>query len=329
MLKVGVLSTAKIAREHLIPAGLIAKGVSIQGIASRSLKSAQDLAEHFQISESYGSYDEMLASDSIQLVYIPLPTSQHIDWAIRAADAGKHVLVEKPLALHADDIQAVIDARDRNGVIITEAFMVNYHPQWAYVREQITAGRIGRLRHVQGTFSYYNRDPENMRNQVGLGGGALPDIGVYPTITTRIATGQEAISVAAEVEFDTEFSTDIYANVHANFEGFDLDFYVSTTMALRQSMCFHGEEGYIELSAPFNPGVYDMAKVSVVNQKRTTQEEVCFPGVNQYQLQYEAIAKAVTSGDVSGLFSLEDSVRNQRLIDAVYESSKQGERVSV
>ena len=220
MLKVGILSTAKIAREHLIPAGLVAKGVCIQGIASRSLASAQTVAEHFQIPESYGSYDEMLASDSIQLVYIPLPTSQHIEWAIRAADAGKHVLVEKPLALHADDIQAVIDARERNGVIITEAFMVHYHPQWAYMREQIAAGRIGRLRHVQGAFSYYNRDPDNMRNQVGLGGGGLPDIGVYPTVTTRIATGQEPISVSAKVEFDTEFSTDIYANVHAEFEGF-------------------------------------------------------------------------------------------------------------
>lgn len=329
MLKVGILSTAKIAREHLIPAGLVAKGVCIQGIASRSLASAQTVAEHFQIPESYGSYDEMLASDSIQLVYIPLPTSQHIEWAIRAADAGKHVLVEKPLALHADDIQAVIDARERNGVIITEAFMVHYHPQWAYMREQIAAGRIGRLRHVQGAFSYYNRDPDNMRNQVGLGGGGLPDIGVYPTVTTRIATGQEPISVSAKVEFDTEFSTDIYANVHAEFEGFDLDFYVSTTMALKQSMRFHGEKGYIELSAPFNAGLYDMAKVTLFNQSHTLQEEVCYPGINQYQLQFEALAEAVTSGDTSGLFSLESSVRNQRLIDAVYESSKQGERVSV
>ena len=329
MLRVGILSTAKIAREHLIPAGFVAQGICIQGIASRSLEPAQALAEHFQIPQSFGSYDELLANDSIDAVYIPLPTSQHIEWAIRAADAGKHVLVEKPLALHADDIQAVIDARDRNGVMITEAFMVHYHPQWAFVREQIATGKIGRLRHVQGVFSYYNRDPDNMRNQSGLGGGGLPDIGVYPTVTTRIATGQEPQSVTAKVEFDAEFGTDTYANVHAEFEGFDLQFYISTTMAAKQSMRFHGEEGYIELSAPFNAGVYDMGKVTVYNQGHNVLEERSYPGVNQYILQFEALAHAVKSGDASGLFSLEDSVRNQKLIDAAYRSSGLQEKVEV
>ena len=329
MLRVGILSTAKIAREHLIPAGLVAQGVCIQGIASRSLQPAQGLAEHFQIPESYGSYDEMIASTSIDAMYIPLPTSQHIEWAIRAADAGKHVLVEKPLALHADDIKPVIKARDRNGVMITEAFMVHYHPQWAFVQEQIASGRIGRLRHVQGSFSYYNRDPANMRNQSALGGGGLPDIGVYPTVTTRIATGQEPRSVTAKVEFDAEFGVDNYANVHAEFEGFDLNFYVSTTMAANQSMRFHGEEGYIELSAPFNAGIYDLGKVTVYNQGHNVLEERSYPNVNQYRLQFEALAHAVESGDASGLFSLEDSVLNQKLIDAAYRSSGLQEKVEV
>ncbi|PWR00715.1 Gfo/Idh/MocA family protein [Leucothrix pacifica] len=329
MLRVGILSTAKIGREQLIPAGLAAEGVCIQGIASRSLAPAQALAEHFQIPQSFASYDELLASDNIDAVYIPLPTSQHIEWAIRAADAGKHVLVEKPLALKADDIQTVIDARDRNGVIITEAFMVHYHPQWAFVREQLATGRIGRLRNVQGVFSYYNRDPDNMRNQAELGGGGLPDIGVYPTVTTRIATGKEPHSVSANVEFDPVFNTDIYANVHAAFEGFDLNFYVSTTMAAKQAMRFHGDEGYIELSAPFNAGLYDISRVSVFNQSHTLEQEITFPNVNQYRLQWEALAQAVSTGDASKLFSLENSVRNQRLIDAAYRSSELGERVEV
>ena len=329
MLRTGIISTAKIAREQLIPAGLVAEGVRIQGIASRSLASAQAVAERFQIPESFGSYEEMLASDSIDAVYIPLPTSQHVEWAIKAADAGKHVLVEKPLALKAADIQAVIEARDRNGVIVTEAFMVHYHPQWAYVRDTIAGGKIGRLRHVQGAFSYYNRDPGNMRNQVELGGGALPDIGVYPTVTTRIATGQEPQSVNAHIEFDPDFGTDIYATVNAEFDGFYLDFYVSTVLALKQAMRFHGEQGYIELNAPFNAGHYEQARVAVYNQNHTLLEEQVYIGVNQYQLQLEALARAAQSGDHSALFSLEDSVRNQQVLDAAYASARAKQRVEV
>lgn len=329
MLRVGILSTAKIAREHLIPAGLIARGVTIQGIASRSLESAQAVAEQFQIPDSYANYDELLASDNIDAVYIPLPTSQHIEWAIRAADAGKHVLVEKPLALKAEDIQSVIEARDRNGVMISEAYMVHYHPQWAYVREQLASGRIGRLRNVQGSFTYYNRDPANTRNQADAGGGGLPDIGVYPAVTTRIATQQEPKFVTAKVEFDPVFKTDIYANVNAEFEGFDLQFYVSTTMALKQAMRFHGEDGYIELSAPFNAGLYGTSRVAIYNQNHSVCEEQSFAGVNQYALQFEALAEAVSSGDASGLFSLEDSVRNQKLIDAAYRSSALNQKVEV
>ncbi|MEZ5535431.1 MAG: Gfo/Idh/MocA family oxidoreductase [Thiolinea sp.] len=329
MLNVGIISTAKIAREQVIPAGLVAEGVRIQGIASRTKASAQTVADRFQIPEVFGSYDEMLASDSIDCVYIPLPTSQHVEWAIRAADAGKHVLVEKPLALKAEDIQAVIEARERNGVIITEAFMVHYHPQWAYVRELISSGKIGRLRHVQGAFSYYNRDPANMRNQTELGGGALPDIGVYPTVTTRIATGQEPRSVSASVEYDPDFGTDIYATVKAEFDGFYLDFYVSTVLGLKQAMRFHGEEGYIELNAPFNAGTYDIARVTLFNQNRSVIEERVFTGVNQYQLQFEALARAVASGDASALFQLEDSVRNQKVLDAAYVAGKSGQREAV
>ena len=249
--------------------------------------------------------------------------------SVRAADAGKHVLVEKPLALNAGDIQAVIDARDRNGVMITEAFMVHYHPQWAHVRDVIQSGKIGRLRHVQGAFTYFNRDPGNMRNQPDLGGGALPDIGVYPSVTTRVATGQEPLSVSANIEFDAVFETDIYASVQARFDGFSLDFYVSTTMALHQSMRFHGEEGYIELTAPFNAGGYDTARVRTCNQNRSVVDEKVFVGVDQYQLQFEALARAVAEGDGSSLFSLEDSVRNQRLLDAAYASAKQGAPVAM
>jgi predicted dehydrogenase len=139
----------------------------------------------------------MLASDVIDAVYIPLPTSQHVEWSIKAADAGKHVLCEKPIALKASEIDDLIAARDRNKVVISEAFMVTYAPVWRKVRSLLQEGAIGELRHVQGAFTYYNRDPGNMRNIPELGGGGLPDIGVYPVISTRFSTGKEPSWVQA------------------------------------------------------------------------------------------------------------------------------------
>src|SRR5690606_8472858 len=160
----------------------------LSAIASRDLAAAQALATRFGAPHAFGSYEELLASDAVDGVYIPLPSAQHVEWAVRAADQGKHVLVEKPLALRASDIAGVIAARDRNRVAVVEAFMVFHHPQWAKVRELVAEGAVGRLRHVQAAFSYHNVDPANMRNRLDLGGGALADIGVYPMVATRLVT---------------------------------------------------------------------------------------------------------------------------------------------
>ena len=179
------------------------------------------MADRFNADDAFGSYDELLASYDIDGVYIPLPTSQHVEWTLKAANAGKHVLCEKPIALNADDIKQLIEARDRNRVLICEAFMVFYHPQWAKVRELVEDGAIGRIRHVQGAFTYYNVDPTNMRNQLALGGGALPDIGVYPSVATRFVTGKEPLRIQATVERDRSFGTDIYSSIKADFGEFE------------------------------------------------------------------------------------------------------------
>ncbi len=259
MFRWGIISTAKIGRDHVIPAMQDAENGVVTAIASRDEAKARALADRFGVPHTFGSYEEMLASDVIDGVYIPLPTSQHVEWTAKAAEAGKHVLVEKPLALDAKDILPLIEIRDRKKVLICEAFMVIYHPQWQKVRELVQGGAIGRLRHVQGAFSYHNVDPANMRNQVALGGGALPDIGVYPTVSTRFVTGKEPVRIQAQVERDENFGTDIYSTVKADFGTFDLSFYCSTQMALRQFMVFHGEKGFIEVHAPFNAGDYEGA----------------------------------------------------------------------
>ena len=319
MFRWGILSTAKIAREQLIPAILDSENGVVSAIASRDQSKANALAMRFGVPTAFGSYEAMLASDTIDGVYIPLPTAQHVEWAVKAADAGKHVLVEKPLALDAGDIAPVLAARDRNRVLVCEAFMVAYHPQWAKVRDLVRSGAIGRLRHVQGAFAYHNVDPANMRNRPELGGGALPDIGVYPVVATRFVTGAEPARIQATVERDKTFGTDIYSSTKADFGDFHLTFYCSTQMALRQLMVFHGDKGFIEVHAPFNAGIYDHHRVELHNQNHTEATVFRFPGVSQYRLEVEAFARAAL-GEKVAVFQLEDSVRNQKVIDAIFRA---------
>lgn len=320
MFRWGILSTARIGSEQVIPQLQDSENGVVTAIASRDHDRARALADRFGAPLAFSSYEDLLASDEVDGVYIPLPTSQHIEWSIRAAQAGKHVLCEKPIALHADDIAPLIAARDKNNVLVCEAFMVTYHPQWRKVRELVGHGAIGRLRHVQGAFSYFNIDPDNMRNQPGLGGGGLPDIGVYPTVSTRFSTGREPLRVQAMVERDADFGTDIYASVKADFGEFEMSFYCSTQMALRQVMVFHGEKGFIEVSAPFNAGDYGHAAITLHNVNHEEAQIFRFPGVRQYRLQTEAFVRKVQGGEEE-VFTLEQSVLNQKFIDAVYRAA--------
>lgn len=320
MFRWGIMSTAKIGRDHVIPQLQDSDNGVVTAIASRNHDNARALADRFGVPYAFASYQDLLTSPEVDGVYIPLPTSQHIEWSIKAAQAGKHVLCEKPIALNADEIEPLIAARDAHDVLVSEAYMVTYHPQWLKVRSLIADGAIGSLRHVQGAFSYHNTDPGNMRNQPGLGGGGLPDIGVYPTVATRFSTGSEPLRVQAVVERDPEFGTDRYASVKADFGKFELSFYCSTQMALRQNMVFHGDEGFIEVTAPFNAGDFGHAVVTLHNRDHDGAEVFRFPGVRQYRLQAEAFVRRINGSD-DEVFSLEQSVLNQKFIDAVYRAA--------
>jgi predicted dehydrogenase len=321
MLRFGILSTAKIGRDLVVPAIQDAENCVVTAVASRDLTRARAMADRFSVPHAFGSYEEMLASDTIDAVYIPLPTSQHVEWTIKAADAGKHVLCEKPIALHADEIGALIAARDRNGVLISEAFMVTYSPVWRKVRALIAEGAIGRLRHVQGAFTYFNRDPSNMRNVPELGGGGLPDIGVYPTITTRFSTGKEPLRVQASTDRDPGFGTDIYSSVRADFGDFELSFYISTQLAHRQVMVFHGDEGFIEVKSPFNADRYGAEEIELTNQNHGESRHFRFQDARQYRREAEAFTRAAL-GEKEEVVTLESSLANQKLIDAIYRASE-------
>ncbi|MDR6755358.1 putative dehydrogenase [Mycoplana sp. BE70] len=321
MLRFGILSTAKIGRELVVPAIQDAENCVVTAIASRDLSKARAMADRFSVPHAFGSYEEMLASDLVDAVYIPLPTSQHVEWTIKAADAGKHVLCEKPIALKASEIDALIAARDRNKVLVSEAYMVTYSPVWRKVRELLKDGAIGRLRHVQGAFTYFNRDPANMRNIPELGGGGLPDIGVYPTITTRFVTGKEPLRVQATTELDPQFGTDIYSSVRADFGAFELSFYVSTQLAARQLMVFHGDQGFIEVKSPFNADRYGAEEVELTNQNHSQSQLIRYQDARQYRLEVEAFSRAAM-GEAEEVVTLESSVANQKFIDAIYRASE-------
>jgi predicted dehydrogenase len=320
MFRWGILSTARIAHQHVIPAILDSSNGVLTAIASRDLSRAQALAARFGVGHAFGSYHELLQSDAVDGVYIPLPTSQHVEWTLKAAAAGKHVLCEKPISLDAADIVALIAARNRNKVLISEAFAVFYHPQWAKVRELLAAGAVGRLRHVQGAISYHNVNPADMRNQPALGGGAMADIAVYPMMVTRTATGREPLRVQATLVRDPKFGTDIYASIKCDFGDFDLSYYCGTQLARRQYMLFHGEAAFIELSAAFNAGVYEYPRVEVHNRVHDEAQVFRFPDARQFRLEVEAFARAAQGGDAS-VFPLESSALNQRAIDAVLRAA--------
>lgn len=321
MLRFGIVSTAKVAEELVVPAIQDAKNCVVAAVASRDGDRARVFAERFGIPHAFDSYDAMLASDVIDAVYIPLPTSHHVGWSIKAADAGKHVLCEKPIALKADEIDAIIEARDRNAVVVSEAFMVTYTPVWRTVRTLLAEGAVGRLRHVQGAFSYFNRDPENMRNIAALGGGGLYDIGVYPTITTRFSTGKEPLRVQAAIERDPDFGTDIYSSIRADFGEFELSFYVSTQMAARQVMVFHGDEGFIEVKSPFNADRYGAEEIEVHNQNHGESRTLRFNDSRQYRLEVEAFATVAEGGEAE-IVTLENSKKNQQFIDAIFRAGE-------
>jgi predicted dehydrogenase len=206
--------------------------------------------------------------------------------------------------------------------------MVTYHPQWIKVKDLIAKGAIGKLRCISGSFTYFNRDPTNMRNRPELGGGALPDIGVYPVVCSRFVTGEEPESVLASVDFDPDFETDCYAQVNLKTASVDISFYVSTQMSDRQTMVFHGDKGFLELTAPFNSNLYEGDEVRLHNNNHKQTRIFRYTGVNQYQAQVEAFSRYIESGKGT-VFSLENSIKNQKVIDAIYKAGSTGKRVKL
>lgn len=309
----GILGAAKIAKEFMAPALDAAPSARIAAIASRTPGKGEALALAHGKPKTYRDYEALLADPGVDAIYIGLPNSAHVEWTEKALRAGKHVLCEKPIAMKFDEVGALIKARDETGRFAAEAFMVTHHPQWARVKELVAGGEIGTLAHVQGGFSFFNDDRRNIRNDRSQGGGALRDIGVYPSIVTRFVTGEEPHEVSSRL--DWEDGIDASARVWADFPSFTMDFFVSMRRAPYQQMLFHGDKGWIRVTAPFNADVYGPVKLEISTAAGTRIED--FDGHDQYALQAEAFAAAVQDGAAFAC-PLEMSYGNQRMIDAIY-----------
>jgi predicted dehydrogenase len=320
------MGTARIAIEKVIPAMQRSAHCRIVAIASRDLARAETAAASLGIPRAYGSYDALLNDPEIEAVYNPLPNHLHVPLSIAAAEAGKHVLCEKPIALSAEEAKLLITARDRTGVVIQEAFMVRCHPQWLRARELVRTGAIGTLRVVQGSFSYMNRDPANVRNQADIGGGGVYDIGCYPIVGSRFLFEAEPLRVASQIEHDPHFATDRLTSVLLQFPTGQALFFCSTQLVPYQRMQILGTDGRIEIEIPFNAPPDRPCRIFVDDGSelgdRSARAEM-FDVVNQYTLQGDLFARAVRGGHALP-FPLEDSVNNMRVLDAVFRAGKSG-----
>ncbi len=326
----GVLSTARIGLREVIPAMQRGALTEVSAIASRSEETARKAARQLGIPNCYGSYEELLEDPGIEAVYIPLPNHLHIPWIRSAIEAGKHVLCEKPLVLRSEEIEELIELRDRSGLIIGEAVMILHHPRWIRMKELITQGAAGELKSVNGYFSYYNRDPHNIRNQADAGGGALYDIGCYPITASRLLFGEEPLRVSAVMEHDPDFSVDRLTSVLLQYSKGHAVFTVSTQVSPYQVIQVFGTERRFEVPWPFNAPIDRPLEIrshagGILEPDTAAQT---FPPCDQYTLQGDAFARSIREG-VPFAGSLENARASAKILDAVFTAAKTGNWVEI
>jgi predicted dehydrogenase len=323
----GILGVARIAVNRIIPAMQQGELSEVVAIASRDRGRAADAARELGIPKSYGSYEELLADPEIDAVYNPLPNHLHVPLSIRGAEAGKHVLCEKPIGLDTSDALRLLAARDRTGVTIGEAFMIQVHPQWVRTLELVREGRIGRLRHALGGFGYYKDDLSNIRYVAEYGGGGLLDIGCYPIKTSRMVFREEPVRVAATMVRDPRCHVDTLTSAILEYPSGHCAFTCGTLVAGHQSMQFFGTAGRIEIEVPYNARPGGTSRIRIDDGRDPfgsgmTIEE--FPPCDQYTLQGDAFSRAIREGTPPPV-PLEDSVRNMAVIDALFRAAETGQ----
>jgi predicted dehydrogenase len=318
----GVLGVAKIATVKVIPAMQKCRRGEVVAIASRSLARAEQAAQELGLGKAYGAYEELLADPEIDAVYIPLPNHLHVPWSIKALEAGKHVLCEKPIGLSSMEAEQLVAAGRRfPRQKLMEAFMYRHHPQWTTAKRLLDEGRLGPLRTVQTFFSYFNRNPDDVRNRADIGGGGLMDIGCYPISLSRFLFGREPRRVFAQVEYDPDFRVDRLASAILDFGDGSATFTCSTQLAPYQRVQIFGTEGRIEIEIPFNAP--PERRCRMWRQGASAIEEIELEICDQYTIQGDLFAEAVLN-DSPVPTPIEDAVANMKVIEAAIRSGENG-----
>jgi len=325
--KWGILSTANIGIKRVIPAIIAGERGVVLAIASRDAARAAGVAARFGIARSYGDYQALLEDPEIEAVYNPLPNHLHVGWTVKALEAGKHVLCEKPIGLNAAEARAIVAARDRSGMRVIEAFMVRFHPQWQRVRALVNAGRIGAVRAIQSAFVFTVLDPNNVRNRADIGGGALYDVGCYPIVTARYVFGAEPDRAIALLDRDPQLGVDRVSSGMLAFPGGgQLVFSSALQLAHYQRVVILGSEGRIEIAIPFTPQSDHRCHLALDSGKSLDGSSALieeFAAVDQYAVQCD-LAAAVFRNEAAQEFPIEDAIANMRVIDALYRSAVSG-----
>ena len=321
VLRWGILGASNFAATQMAPAIHAAEGAELVALGTSNPEKAKRFSAFAPSIRVHKTYDDVLNDDDLDAIYIPLPNHMHVEWSLKALAADKHVLCEKPMTMQASEFDQLIAARDASGRLAAEAFMILHHPQFVRAKALVDEGVLGSIRHVEAVFSYFNDDVGNIRNQAGVGGGGLPDIGVYTFGAARYLTGEEPQSIPyAHIDFEN--GVDVFSHVAARFPSFTYSSVVSMRLAKRQEVVLHGQKGILRLTCPFNPTVHDQAEI-VLETSANARVVERFPGVNHYVNQVEAFGRAAQNGTTYAC-PLEFSKGTQEMMDMAYAAARNG-----
>ncbi len=312
-IKWGVLSTADINKK-LLAGAAASDDVEVVAVGSRDLSRAKEFAEAWGIERAYGTYDELLADPDVEAVYIPLPNTMHSEWSIRALDAGKHVLCEKPFSRHIGDVERAFDAAEATGLHLSEAFMYRHHPQTARLAELVASGAIGELRVIRSTFSYSLYDTDNIRLRTDADGGALMDVGCYCVSGSRLLGG-EPESVAGAAHIGPSGTDWVFTGLMRFPENVVALFDCGTSLPNRDELEAIGTEGSLFLDDPWH-----CIEPVIELRRGDSVERIEIEPVNPYRLELEDMNAAIR-GERSPLLGRDDALGQVRAIDALFRSA--------
>jgi predicted dehydrogenase len=331
MIKWGVLGAASIAVQRMMPAMREAPSAMLYALASRDADKARAVAAKFEAPRAYGSYDSLLADPDIDAVYIPLPNQLHFEWSLRALEAGKHVLCEKPLCLTSREVERLCVARDRAAKHIEEGFGYRNHAQWAKVLELIAGDAIGPVRAAHAVLAKQFLDPGDVRNNPAAGGGALYDLGSYAINALNLVCGRPPLRVAALVEHDPRFGIDRLTSALLDYGAAHATLTVASqagpaAWATHQQLTVLGARGWLRLNFPFAQARPIACRIELGDEQSvgavpTTVHE--FEPANQYALQVERFSRRVLGASVPA-WPIEDALATLRTIEAIFASARDG-----